>query len=58
MWDHKISQPYRPQRPVMGIALLYFTFAVTFYGDCVKICEDFTPNFGDKKLIVASPKTT
>jgi hypothetical protein len=21
---------------------------VTFYGDCVKICEDFAPNFGDK----------
>jgi hypothetical protein len=21
---------------------------VTFYGDCVKMCEDFAPNFGDK----------
>jgi hypothetical protein len=21
---------------------------VTFYGDCLKICEDFAPNFGDK----------
>jgi hypothetical protein len=20
-----------------------------FYGSCLKICEDFTPNFGDKK---------
>jgi hypothetical protein len=23
--------------------------AVTFYGDCLKICEDFAPNFGDKR---------
>jgi hypothetical protein len=22
---------------------------VTFYGDCVKICEGFAPNFGDKR---------
>jgi hypothetical protein len=22
---------------------------VTFYGDCVKMCEDFTPNFGDNR---------
>jgi hypothetical protein len=22
---------------------------VTFYGDCMKICEDFAPNFGDKR---------
>jgi hypothetical protein len=22
---------------------------VTIYGDCVKMCEDFDPNFGDKK---------
>jgi hypothetical protein len=22
---------------------------MTFHGDCVKICEDFAPNFGDKK---------
>jgi hypothetical protein len=22
--------------------------AVTFYGDYVKMCEDFAPNFGDK----------
>jgi hypothetical protein len=22
--------------------------AVTFYGDCVKMCDDFAPNFGDK----------
>jgi hypothetical protein len=21
---------------------------VTFYGDCVKMCDDFEPNFGDK----------
>jgi hypothetical protein len=20
---------------------------MTFYGDCVKMCEDFAPNFGD-----------
>jgi hypothetical protein len=20
-----------------------------FYGDCIKMCKDFTPNFGDKK---------
>jgi hypothetical protein len=24
--------------------------AVTFYGDCVKMCKDFAPNFGDKIL--------
>jgi hypothetical protein len=29
-----------------------------FYGDCVKMCEDFYPNFGDKKLPVASRKGT
>jgi hypothetical protein len=22
---------------------------VTFYGDCIKMCEDFTPNFGNKR---------
>jgi hypothetical protein len=22
---------------------------VTFYGDCVKMWEDFAPNFGDKR---------
>jgi hypothetical protein len=22
---------------------------VTFYGDCVKMCEDFAPNFSDKR---------
>jgi hypothetical protein len=22
---------------------------VTFYSDCLKMCEDFTPNFGDKR---------
>jgi hypothetical protein len=22
---------------------------VTFYGDCMNMCEDFAPNFGDKK---------
>jgi hypothetical protein len=27
---------------------------VTFYGNCVKTCKNFTPNFGDKKLAVAS----
>jgi hypothetical protein len=27
---------------------------VTFYGDCMKMCEGFAPNFGDKKLAVAS----
>jgi hypothetical protein len=31
---------------------------VTFYGDCVKMCEDFTPNFGDKKLAVALQQRT
>jgi hypothetical protein len=31
---------------------------VTFYGDYVKICEDFAPNFGDKKLAVASRQRT
>jgi hypothetical protein len=25
---------------------------MSFYGDCVKMCEDFAPNFGDKKLAV------
>jgi hypothetical protein len=23
--------------------------AVTFYGDCVKMCEDFAPKFGGKR---------
>jgi hypothetical protein len=23
---------------------------VTFYGDCVKMCEDFAPNIGDKTI--------
>jgi hypothetical protein len=27
------------------------------YGDCVKMCEDFAPNFGDKKLAVAFTTT-
>jgi hypothetical protein len=27
---------------------------VTFYGDCVKICEDSAPNFGGKELAVVS----
>jgi hypothetical protein len=27
---------------------------VMFYSDCVKMCEDFALNFGDKKLVVAS----
>jgi hypothetical protein len=32
---------------------------VTFYGDCVKMCEDFAPNFGDKgTAAVASRKRT
>jgi hypothetical protein len=22
---------------------------LTFYGNCVKMCEDFAPNFGDKR---------
>jgi hypothetical protein len=22
---------------------------VTFYGDCLKICHDFAPNFGNKR---------
>jgi hypothetical protein len=30
---------------------------VTFYGDCVKICEDFASNFGDKELNVALQRT-
>jgi hypothetical protein len=31
---------------------------VTFYGDCEKMCEDFVPNFGDKKPAVASRQCT
>jgi hypothetical protein len=31
---------------------------VTFYGDCVKMREDFVPNFGDKNLTVASRQRT
>jgi hypothetical protein len=27
---------------------------VTIYGDCMKMCKDLTPNFGDKELAVAS----
>jgi hypothetical protein len=26
--------------------------SVTFYGDCMEICEDFDPNFGDKKWLL------
>jgi hypothetical protein len=29
-----------------------------FYGDCMKICQDFRPNFGDRKLAVASEQRT
>jgi hypothetical protein len=25
---------------------------VTFYGDCMKMCEDFAPNFGEQNLVV------
>jgi hypothetical protein len=31
---------------------------VTFYGDCVKLCEDFTPNLATKELAVASQQCT
>jgi hypothetical protein len=27
---------------------------VTFYGDCVKMCEGFAPKFGDRNMYVAS----
>jgi hypothetical protein len=26
-----------------------FRTLVTFYGDCIKMCEDFAPNFGGKR---------
>jgi hypothetical protein len=29
-----------------------------FYSKCVEICEDFTPDVGDKKLAVASQQRT
>jgi hypothetical protein len=32
--------------------------AVTFYGNCVKMCKDFAPNFGDKRLGVKSRQRT
>jgi hypothetical protein len=28
-------------------SILHIT--ITFYGNCMKMCEDFTPNFGDKR---------
>jgi hypothetical protein len=31
-----------------------FAYSCDFCGDCVKMCEDFAPNFGDKELAVAS----
>jgi hypothetical protein len=31
---------------------------VTFYGDCVKIYEDFIPNFGESKGIFTRNKLT
>jgi hypothetical protein len=36
---HKI----RPGRPNSSLT------SVTFYGDCVKICKEFPPNFGEEK---------
>jgi hypothetical protein len=36
---------HRPDRPNNSIP----HNTVTFYGDCVKKCEDFAPKFGDKK---------
>jgi hypothetical protein len=30
---------------------------VMFYGDCVKMCEGFTPNFGDKRTGFCIMKT-
>jgi hypothetical protein len=32
--------------------------AATFYGDYMKMCEDFAPNFGDKELAFASRQFT
>jgi hypothetical protein len=37
--------------------LIPFT-TVTFRVDCVKMCEDFSPNFGDKNLAVTSRQRT
>jgi hypothetical protein len=31
---------------------------VTFYSNRMKMCEDFAPNFGDKRLTVASWERT
>jgi hypothetical protein len=31
---------------------------VKFYSDCVKICEDIAPNFGDKNWLFASRQST
>jgi hypothetical protein len=29
---------------------------VTFYGDCVQMCEDFGVNFGDKRELAAASR--
>jgi hypothetical protein len=31
---------------------------VTFYGDCMKMCEDFAPNFGNKRTGVTMRRLT
>jgi hypothetical protein len=31
---------------------------VTYHGNCMKMCEDFAPNFADKESAVASRKRT
>jgi hypothetical protein len=42
-WEAKQSIPYT---------------TVTFYGDCRKMCKDFTPNFGDQRNVVESRQCT
>jgi hypothetical protein len=39
------SQIILPGRPNS----LFPHTTVTFYGDCVKMCKDFAPKFGDKR---------
>jgi hypothetical protein len=43
-----IKRLVHKERVLAGQTVIPHTI-VTFYGDCVKMCEDFDPNFGDER---------